>query len=104
MYESQKRASEKYQKQNIKRFTLKLNKRTDADMIRWLEGKDNIQGYIKHLIKLDMEINEAYKIASNVSDGIQAFTDSVSEGITQSAKAVEQLKDDIVEVFNKNFN
>ena len=35
---------EKYQKENIKRVVLKLNKRTDADILVWLDSIDNKQG------------------------------------------------------------
>lgn len=48
-------AIEKYQKENIRRFVLKLNKKTDADLIKHLDKKKNRQGYLKELIKNDME-------------------------------------------------
>lgn len=31
--------SERYQNENIRRYTVKLNRKTDADMIAYLEGK-----------------------------------------------------------------
>lgn len=42
---------EKYQKENIQRVVLKLNKRTDADILDWLGTLDNKQGAIKKLIR-----------------------------------------------------
>lgn len=42
---------EKYQKENIKRVVLKLNKRTDADILVWLDSIDNKQGMIKGIIR-----------------------------------------------------
>ena len=47
-------ASQKYDAENAKRFYLKLNKKTDADIIGFLASKENVQGYIKALIRRDM--------------------------------------------------
>lgn len=49
-----KRAVKKYDAANTKQVHLKLNIKTDADIIRRLEGIDNVQGYIKSLIRADM--------------------------------------------------
>lgn len=38
---------EKYEKENVIRTSLKLNKRTDADLIEFLESCGNKQGTIK---------------------------------------------------------
>lgn len=54
--EAQKRAQKKYDKANRDKFRmihLKLNRDTDADVIKKLESVDNIQGYIKVLIRSD---------------------------------------------------
>lgn len=48
------RASMKYNSKNIKQLKLNLNKKTDADIIQHLDKKDNVQGYIKKLIRDDM--------------------------------------------------
>lgn len=47
------KASMKYDKENVKQVKLSLNKKTDADVIAILESKDNVQGYIKELIRKD---------------------------------------------------
>lgn len=39
---------------NTRQITLKLNRTTDADIIRRLEEIGNKQGYIKELIRRDM--------------------------------------------------
>ena len=55
--EAQKRAQKKYDEANKdKRYNvyLKLNKETDADIIEKLEKSENIQGYIKKLIRADL--------------------------------------------------
>ena len=45
----------KYNEANVKQIKLALNRKTDADIIKILEGKDNIQGYIKELIRRDQK-------------------------------------------------
>lgn len=53
--EAQKRAGKKYDQENTQVITLKLNRKTDADIIKKLEGKANRQGYIKELIRADLK-------------------------------------------------
>ena len=45
----------RYDRKMTKVITMKLNKGTDADILSKLESVDNIQGYIKSLIRADME-------------------------------------------------
>ena len=55
--EAQKRAQKKYDeasKDKWRMIHLKLNKDTDADIIEKLENSNNIQGYIKELIRADI--------------------------------------------------
>lgn len=52
--ESQKRASAKYDKINTTQVNLKLNNNTDADILNKLENVPNKQGYIKELIREDI--------------------------------------------------
>jgi hypothetical protein len=52
--EAIKRAKDKYEKNNVRRFTLKLS-RVDADLIEFLDSKENINGYLKTLIRNDKE-------------------------------------------------
>lgn len=44
-----------YHKKNIKQFKVAINRKTEADMMAHLEAMPNIQGYIKELIRKDME-------------------------------------------------
>ena len=53
--EAQKRATAKYDKAKTKGIYLKLNIGTDSDIIEHLKNTDNVQGYIKNLIKQDMK-------------------------------------------------
>lgn len=52
--EAQKRAIAKYDAQNTVTVHLKLNRRTDADIIDRLGLSGNKQGYIKDLIRQDI--------------------------------------------------
>ena len=54
---SEKRAQYeiKYIRENQRQFMLKVNKKLDPDMVAWLESKENVQAYLKDLIRKDME-------------------------------------------------
>ena len=54
--EAQKKANAKYDKANTKQIVLKLNIKTDADILARLEEVENKQGYIKQLIREDVKI------------------------------------------------
>lgn len=53
-YDSVKKSKAKYDKENTVRLGLKLNKNTDMDILEWLSGIENRQGYIKSLIRADI--------------------------------------------------
>ena len=48
------KASIKYNAKNVKQIKINLNRKTDADIIKYLEMADNVQGLIKDLIRGDM--------------------------------------------------
>lgn len=48
------KATIKYNREKVRRFSMNLSP-VDADMIKWLESKDNITGYLKRLVREDME-------------------------------------------------
>lgn len=50
-------AQSKYDKKNTKQVMLKLNLKTDADIIEKLKASNNRQGYIKELIRNDLRSN-----------------------------------------------
>lgn len=52
--DAQKRASRKYNAANTKQVIIRLNKRTDADILETLAARENVQGYIKALIRADV--------------------------------------------------
>ena len=49
--ESQARAQAAYDRKNTVRLSLKLNVRTDEDIIHWIRGQKSMQGTIKRLIR-----------------------------------------------------
>ena len=54
MTEAQKKANAKYDASHTKQIMLKLNKKSDADILEKLEQTGNKQGYIKGLIREDI--------------------------------------------------
>lgn len=57
MPESEKRKAYKaaWDTENTRQVKIKLNLRTDADILQKLEDTENVQGYIKALIREDMK-------------------------------------------------
>ena len=55
--EAQKRASAKYDREKTKTYALKLNLKTDADIVEWLAKQPNVQGYLKQLIRRQIAYN-----------------------------------------------
>ena len=51
---AQLKASARYDKKNTKGIYLKLNKATDEDILKHLKDVENVQGYIKKLIRKDI--------------------------------------------------
>ena len=54
MTEAQKKANAKYDASHTKQIMLKLNKKSDADILEKLEQTGNKHGYIKGLIREDI--------------------------------------------------
>ena len=55
MAQSRTEISKRYDDHASKRFSLKMHVVTDADIISKLQSVDSIQGYIKQLIRQDIE-------------------------------------------------
>lgn len=43
-----------YQKKHIKQYGFSINRKYDTDILQWMDGIENKQGYIKELIRADM--------------------------------------------------
>lgn len=56
---AQREANARYDKENTKQFKVKLNKRTDEDILNQLRRLTTFQGYIKELIRKDMEKHQS---------------------------------------------
>ena len=54
---AQKAAVARYDKANTKGVYLKLNLKTDKDIIEHLAKKENVQGYIKSLIRDEITLS-----------------------------------------------
>lgn len=52
--EAQKRASAKYAKANVKQIGIKFYP-AETDLYEWTKSQENVQGYVKALIRADME-------------------------------------------------
>ena len=44
-----------YIRENQRQFMLKVNRKLDPEMVEWLESQENVQAYLKQLIREDME-------------------------------------------------
>ena len=53
--ENQKNATVKYLKENIRQIKLQINIKTEPDLYAWIESKSNKQGYLKELMRADMD-------------------------------------------------
>ena len=61
-------AQERYHAKTRYRVAINLNKKTDPDIIEHLEKLDNVQGYIKALIRADMKSKEEEKHEDNTDN------------------------------------
>lgn len=52
--EAQKRADGRYRKARTAQVVVRMYP-SDGDLLEWLRSKDSMQGYIKRLIREDME-------------------------------------------------
>ena len=50
-----KAAKARYAEEHIRPFSLKLNDRTDQDILAWIANLDNKQGSIKRLIRDEIQ-------------------------------------------------
>ena len=57
--DAMRKAVRKYDAANTSQFHLKLNNKTDEELIEHLKRQANIQGYLKELIRDDMKKTEA---------------------------------------------
>lgn len=56
--EKRETPQERYEKKNVVRITFKVIKTTEPDILEKLESVENKSGYIKSLIRADIEKNK----------------------------------------------
>lgn len=56
--ESQRKSADKYQKNNTKLVSVRVNKKLEPQLLEWLESKPSMGGYILDLVRADMEKNK----------------------------------------------
>lgn len=56
--ENQKIYDAKYKKENQRQVVVKINRKTEPELLDWVEQHENLQGYIKDLIRADMEAHK----------------------------------------------
>ena len=74
--EAKRRAIKKYDANNTRQVHLKLNIKTDADILDHLEKQESVQGYIKRLIREDMTKQTTHKgclVANGVPIGYWCY-------------------------------
>lgn len=82
-----------YRKGNVKNLGLHLNKNTMADVIEWLDTKDNKQGYVIDLIRKDILANKKWRneVINNMKTYYKVSTYYYSDQTERSLK-FEDLK------------
>jgi hypothetical protein len=57
-YENKAKYNAEYVKNNVIQIMVKVNRNTEADLVEFLDTIENKQGYIKSLIRADMEAHK----------------------------------------------
>ena len=90
-----KEATARWDKENAVQVKMKLNKKVDADILKKLETVESKQGYIKKLIRMDIERSNAAMtqiqfeagISRHSDDGVNYLMGEI-EGITLYAECI----------------
>ena len=54
-------ATQRYQDKNMRKILLKINRKTEPEILEQIEKQENMQGYIKRLILEDSKISVRYE-------------------------------------------
>lgn len=84
-----------YEKENLRQIRLKINRKTEPELLEWLEKQDNIQGYIKRIIREDMT-KEEKKMKTYIikPDYIENFGNDANSMTVLTEDDVERLAED----------
>ncbi|MBQ2680023.1 MAG: hypothetical protein IJF98_07490 [Firmicutes bacterium] len=55
----------KYREENVREFRLKINRQTEPELLEWMNKQENYQGYLKSLIRNDIESRRKEENAEN---------------------------------------
>ena len=93
------KSQDKYDANNTRKFGIKLNRKTDAAAIDKLESVDSIQGYIKQLIRQDVEMTPYLRmLVLKDAEGYELMDVSRESGLRKA----RLIKDDkIIHVIEK---
>ena len=67
----------KYEKENLRQIRLKINRKTEPELLEGIEKQDNIQGYSKRLILEDLPSDPDPDPGSPCSDCVSSGVPSV---------------------------
>ena len=84
-----KNAQAKYNKEHTVMISFKLNKKTDADLIHWLEIQGNRQAYLKAVIKSDLERFEEENFCKLMTMTNKTMAESANDPESSKAWYVE---------------
>lgn len=94
--EAHKRATMRYDKENMRQIKFNLSKKYDLDIISHLDSVPNKQGYIKDLIRADMaraksENLEEDKNMETTKSAAQVMTDNYAELIKEMTRCYRNV-------------
>ena len=95
------KASAKYDAENTKRIYLKLNTKTDADIIGWLSTKGNTQGYIKDIVRRDMNMSEKEYVVTLIGSTKDQDIETEQLVTNDIKKAIKEARD-LRDVYHSN--
>jgi hypothetical protein len=101
-------ATAQYDRENTRRINLKLNNKTDADIIRQLESQANIQGYLKRLIWEDMKGAKTmenklwYAVQRDPEDDWGTGSYDMDEAITMAKKQLADYPETLIAVIDNH--
>lgn len=84
-------AHDRYDKENTRSVRMKLNIKTDVDILEHLETVGNKQGYIKRLIREDIARNATKKQLYVANSWTGAFIEPVSS-LNEGLRLIEQFE------------
>lgn len=83
----------KYDRANTRNYSLKFNKKTDADIYEKLEQQTNVTGYIKRLIRADIARQDKvmHTVANDSQIGYDSLVRMIGERMAQPEPYASQV-------------